>query len=76
VVATTLDDKVGEHNFASELRSARRAAPECQSEILRKASAALRALIRKRELREHFEPSNPLMAGGANVRPLLIAAHP
>ncbi|MCU1302680.1 MAG: hypothetical protein JWQ87_2964, partial [Candidatus Sulfotelmatobacter sp.] len=24
-------------------------------------------------LRERFEPSNPLMAGGTNVQPLLIA---
>ena len=32
-----------------------------------------RSLVRKRELREHFEPSNPLMAGGANVQPLLVA---
>jgi hypothetical protein len=31
------------------------------------------ALVRRRELREHFEPSNPLMAGGANVQPLLVA---
>jgi hypothetical protein len=31
-----------------------------------------RSLVRKRELREHFEPSNPLMAGGANVLPLLV----
>ncbi len=31
-----------------------------------------RALVRKRELREHFEPSNPLMAGGADVEPLLV----
>jgi hypothetical protein len=29
------------------------------------------SLVRKRELREHFEPSNPLMAGGADVLPLL-----
>jgi hypothetical protein len=32
-----------------------------------------RALVRKRELREHFEPSNPQMAGGTNVQPLLVA---
>jgi len=32
-----------------------------------------RSLVRKRELREHFEPSNPLMEGGANVQPLLTA---
>ena len=31
-----------------------------------------RSLVRKRELRQHFEPSNPLMAGGANVLPLLV----
>jgi Peptidase C13 family len=30
------------------------------------------SLVRKRELREHFEPSNPLMAGGENVLPLLV----
>ena len=34
-----------------------------------------RSLVRKRELREHFEPSNPQMAGGANVLPLLIGRH-
>jgi peptidase C13-like protein len=32
-----------------------------------------RSLVRKRELREHFDPSNPLMAGGENVLPLLVA---
>ena len=42
---------------------------------LRDAFAAARVVVQKRELREHFEPSNPLMAGGANVQPLLIA-HP
>jgi hypothetical protein len=42
---------------------------------LKDAFDVARGLIRKRELREHFEPSNPLMAGGANVLPLLIA-HP
>ena len=31
-----------------------------------------RSRVRKRELREHFEPSNPLMAGGADVLPLLV----
>jgi Peptidase C13 family len=40
---------------------------------LQEAFVVARALVRKRELREHFEPSNPLMAGGANVQPLLIA---
>jgi Peptidase C13 family len=32
-----------------------------------------RSLVRKRELRERFEPSNPLMAGGEHVLPLLVA---
>jgi len=41
---------------------------------LKEAFAVARALVRKRELRERFEPSNPLMAGGANVQPLLIAS--
>src|SRR4051812_33103419 len=41
---------------------------------LNEAFVVARALVRKRELREHFEPSNPLMAGGANVQPLLIAS--
>ena len=40
---------------------------------LQEAFFVARALVRKRELRERFEPSNPLMAGGANVQPLLIA---
>ena len=40
---------------------------------LKEAFVVARALVRKRELREQFEPSNPLMAGGANVQPLLIA---
>jgi len=40
---------------------------------LKDAFVVARALVKKRELREHFEPSNPLMAGGANVQPLLIA---
>jgi hypothetical protein len=31
-----------------------------------------RLLVRKRELREHFEPSNPLMAGGTNLQSLLV----
>jgi hypothetical protein len=46
-----------------------------QAKSLMDAFVVARALVQKRELREHFEPSNPLMAGGANVRPLLIA-HP
>jgi Peptidase C13 family len=40
-----------------------------QAKSLRDAFVVARALVRKRELREHFEPSNPLMAGGANVQP-------
>jgi hypothetical protein len=40
---------------------------------LKDAFVFARALVQKRELREHFEPSNPAMAGGANVEPLLIA---
>ena len=43
---------------------------------LKDAFVVARALVQKRELRGHFEPSNPLMAGGANVRPLLIARDP
>jgi len=44
-----------------------------QAASLQDAFADARSLVRKRELREHFEPSNPLMAGGANVQPLLVA---
>ena len=43
-----------------------------QAKSVKNAFVVARGLVRKRELREHFEPSNPLMAGGANVRPLLI----
>lgn len=39
---------------------------------LKDAFLDARSLVRKRELREHFEPSNPLMAGGADVLPLLV----
>ena len=39
---------------------------------LKQAFVEARALVRRRELRQHFEPSNPLMAGGANVQPLLV----
>jgi peptidase C13-like protein len=38
---------------------------------LKNAFLIARSLVRTRELREHFEPSNPLLAGGANVLPLL-----
>ena len=44
-----------------------------KAKSLEDAFVVARALVRKRELREHFEPSNPQMAGGANVQPLLIA---
>jgi hypothetical protein len=44
-----------------------------QARSLKDAFVGARALVKRRELREHFEPSNPLMAGGANVQPLLIA---
>jgi hypothetical protein len=44
-----------------------------QAKSLKDAFVVARALVRKRELREHVEPSNPRMAGGANVQPLLIA---
>jgi hypothetical protein len=44
-----------------------------QAKNLKDAFLVARALVRMREQREHFEPSNPRMAGGANVQPLLIA---
>jgi hypothetical protein len=44
-----------------------------QVNSLKDAFVFARALVQKRELRERFEPSNPIMAGGANVEPLLIA---
>jgi hypothetical protein len=44
-----------------------------QAKSLTDAFFVARTLVQKRELREHIEPSNPLMAGGANVQPLLIA---
>jgi hypothetical protein len=40
---------------------------------LKDAFVGARALVHRRELREHIDPSNPLMAGGENVQPLLIA---
>ncbi|MGY3233207.1 hypothetical protein ACVMAJ_000097 [Bradyrhizobium sp. USDA 4448] len=40
---------------------------------LKDAFLDARLLVQKRELGEHFEPSNPLMAGGANVQSLLVA---
>jgi hypothetical protein len=44
-----------------------------KAKSLEEAFVVARGLVLKRELREHFEPSNPQMAGGANVQPLLIA---
>jgi hypothetical protein len=44
-----------------------------QSNSLSDAFFVARALIQRRELQEQIEPSNPLMAGGANVQPLLTA---
>jgi len=46
-----------------------------KTKSLKDAFVVARALVRNHELREHFEPSNPLLAGGANVQPFLIA-HP
>ena len=43
-----------------------------RAKSVKNAFVVARALVRKRELREHSEPSNPLMVGGANVHPLLI----
>lgn len=45
-----------------------------QAKNLKEAFIIARRLVRKRELREHFEPSNPLMEGGVNVQPLLMAS--
>ena len=42
-----------------------------KAESLEGAFRVAQALVRKRELGERFEPSNPQMAGGANVLPLL-----
>jgi hypothetical protein len=44
-----------------------------QAKSLKDAYVIARALVRKRELSDHFKPSNPLLAGGANVQPLLVA---
>ena len=44
-----------------------------QAKSLKEAFVVARALVKKRELRERFEPSNPLMSGGENVHPFLIA---
>jgi len=44
-----------------------------KAKSLKDAFVVARALVRNHELREHFEPSNPLLAGGANVQPFLVA---
>jgi len=44
-----------------------------KAKSLMDAFAVARELVLKRELRERFEPSNPQMAGGENVQPLLVA---
>jgi len=44
-----------------------------KAKSVNEAFTAARALVLKREQRERFEPSNPQMAGGANVQPLLVA---
>jgi peptidase C13-like protein len=40
---------------------------------LKEAFFLARSLVSKRELREGFDPSNPQMAGGEKVEPLLVA---
>jgi hypothetical protein len=44
-----------------------------QAKSLKDAFVVARSLVKKREVRERFEPSNPQMAGGENVQPLLFA---
>jgi hypothetical protein len=44
-----------------------------QARSLKDAFVVARALVKKQELRERFEPSNPQMSGGENVQPLLVA---
>ena len=44
-----------------------------QTKNLKEAFLLARAIVSKRELRQRFEPSNPQMAGGANVESLLAA---
>jgi hypothetical protein len=43
-----------------------------QARSVKDAFVVARALVQKRELREHFEPSSPQMAGGSDVLPLLV----
>lgn len=44
-----------------------------QAKSLKDAFVVARALVKKREVHERFEPSSPLMAGGESVQPLLVA---
>jgi hypothetical protein len=44
-----------------------------QSRTLKETFARAHALVSSWELRSGFEPSNPQMAGGENVEPLLVA---
>ena len=44
-----------------------------QSNSVKDAFAVASWLVQKRELGEHFQPSNPQMAGGANVQPWLVS---
>ena len=44
-----------------------------QAGSLKEAFIVARAIVHRREQHEHFESSNPTMAGGENVEPLLIA---
>jgi hypothetical protein len=44
-----------------------------RAKTLKEAFLLARSLVAKRELREGFEPSQPQMAGGGNVEPLLVA---
>jgi hypothetical protein len=48
-------------------------AVEDARKVSKDAFVGARSLVKKREVRERFEPSNPLMAGGENVQPLLIS---
>jgi len=43
-----------------------------KAKSLNGAFAVARELVLKRELRQRYEPSNPQMAGGENVEPLLV----
>jgi Peptidase C13 family len=44
-----------------------------QAKSLKDAFVVARSLVKRREVQERFEPSNPQMAGGENVQPLLTA---